>query len=316
MRNDGMDTLERKALIFNVQKYNMYDGPGVRTIIFFKGCPLHCLWCSNPEGQPGGHQVIFKRGSCIHCGACVPVCPKGIHRISAAGEHVIDREISCIGCRACEEICLTNALSIAGTYMSVSDLVDIVMEDKAFYDYSGGGVTLGGGEVLMQPEAAISLLAACKRQGVNTAIETSGYANMETVMRFAEYVDCFLYDVKHFDPEEHLKYTGVRNERILENLAALLERRYAVKVRIPLLCGINDGERSIDGICGFLRPYADYKNFKGVDLLPYHKLGVNKYSQLDIKYPLSGDPVPDDAVLTRVKAMFNNRGLDAAVMRH
>jgi pyruvate formate lyase activating enzyme len=313
---DGRDIPERKALIFNVQKYNMYDGPGVRTMIFFKGCPLRCQWCSNPEGMQCGHQVIFKHSNCVNCGACASVCPQGIHRMSATGEHFIDRSIDCIGCNACEGICSTSALSVAGVYKTISELVDVIMEDKAFYDYSGGGVTLGGGEVTLQPEAAINLLAACKRRRVNTAIETCGYTKTETILKFAEYTDMFLFDIKHIDPALHQKYTGVRNETILGNLKELLERKHAVKVRIPLLHGINDADETLSGICDFLAPWADAGNFKGIDILPYHKLGVNKYNQLDMDYSLSGNPVMSEEALKRVTCLVESRGLKISVIRH
>jgi pyruvate formate lyase activating enzyme len=316
MRKDSAELPERKALIFNVQKYNMYDGPGVRTLIFFKGCPLRCLWCSNPEGMKGGYQIIVKSGNCVNCGACVPVCPQGIHSINSAGLHRAGRDRDCTGCGACVDACLNSALSVSGERRGISELMDVILEDKPFYDYSGGGVTLGGGEATMQPQAAVSLLAACKRQGIHTAVETCGYAKQEILLRFAEYTDLFLYDVKHIDPEEHLKYTGARNEIILENLEILLRRRYAVRVRAPLLRGINSGESAVKGLCDFLAPYGDSKNFKGIDLLPYHRLGVGKYSQLDMEYRLRGDPVLGDGELESIESYIRGRGIGVSLIRH
>ena len=310
------DVIERKAFIFNKQKYNMYDGPGVRTLVFFKGCPLRCKWCSNPEGLQRKYQIMFKPMSCVSCGSCVPVCPQKIHSISSTGEHIIDRSIDCIGCGQCVEVCVQDALKVAGSQVPISELLAYVEEDRAFYEQSGGGVTLGGGEVTSQPEAALSLLQACKQEGLHTAIETCGYTKKETILRFAEYVDLFLFDLKHINSDRHLELTGVRNERILENMEALLMSRKHVKVRMPMLKGINDSEEEIRGVIEFLKPYKDFKNFEGIDLLPYHKLGVNKYVQLGMDYPIEGDPSLDDADLDRIEGWIKEYNFPVSVIRH
>lgn len=311
-----MTVIERKAFIFNKQKYNMYDGPGVRTMIFFKGCPLRCKWCSNPEGLEKKYQIMIKPTSCVSCGGCVPVCPVGIHSISKDGEHLIDRGIDCLGCGNCVESCMVSALKVAGEQQTISELLEYVEEDKAFYDQSNGGVTLGGGEVMMQPEVAASLLAACRQEGINTAVETCGYAKKENVLKIAEFTDLFLFDIKHIDPDRHFELTGVRNERILENLQELLHRRYNVKIRMPMLKGINDSEAEIRSVIEFLMPYREYKNFKGIDLLPYHKLGVNKYNQLGMEYPIQGDPSLSDEDLDRIEGWIRECDFPVSVIRH
>ena len=316
MSNSNVATIERKALIFNVQKYNMYDGPGVRTLVFFKGCPLRCKWCANPEGLERKHQVMFKSDSCINCGACVSVCPVGIHFISKELKHEMHRNIDCIGCRKCEDVCTESALSIVGQVKTVSELMEIIEEDIAFYDTSGGGVTLGGGEVLMQPEFAANLLMACKQEGINTAIETCGYAKLEAVLQVAEFTDLFLFDIKHIDAERHYQLTGVHNERILENLKELLRKRYNVKVRMPLLKGINDSQDEIERVINFLMPFRDYKNFKGIDLLPYHKLGVNKYTQLQMEYPIQGDPSLSSNELDVIESWIKKYDFPVMVIKH
>lgn len=311
-----MAVIERKAFIFNKQKYNMYDGPGVRTLIFFKGCPLRCKWCSNPEGLEKKYQIMLKPASCISCGACVPVCPVGIHSISEHGEHLMDRSIDCLGCGNCVESCMSAALKVAGQQQTISELLEYVAEDRAFYDQSGGGVTLGGGEVTAQPEAAANLLMACRQEGINTAIETCGYTKKETILKIAEFTDLFLFDMKHIDPDRHFELTGVRNEMILENLQELLHRRYNVKIRMPMLKGINDSEEEIRGVIKFLMPYKDYKNFKGIDLLPYHKLGVNKYTQLGMEYPIQGDPSLSEEDLDRIEGWIREYDFPVSVVRH
>jgi pyruvate formate lyase activating enzyme len=295
----------------------MYDGPGVRTMVFFKGCPLRCKWCSNPEGLTAKYEISYKQDNCTLCGACVSECPAGIHSITQDARHLIDRSKECVGCRRCEESCFTKALQIAGRWASISELTEYALEDKSFYDFSGGGITLGGGEVMNQPEAAVGLLMACKQHDINTAIETSGYAKPDVIRKFAEYTDVFLYDVKGFDSDEHLANTGVRIERILENLKELLDNRANVKVRMPLLHGVNDSPNNIEGVRKFLAPYADRKNFLGVDLLPYHRLGENKYKQLDLNYRLEGaDPKMGDDDVARVENQFKKHGVEVSVIRH
>lgn len=317
MGNKNLGIIERKATIFNVQKYNMYDGPGVRTLIFFQGCPLRCKWCANPEGMIKKYRVMFKSNSCVNCGACVSVCPVGIHTISNESlKHEVNRNIECIGCRKCVDACLNSALSIVGEVKTISELVEIVEEDRTFYEASGGGVTLGGGEVLMQPEAASSLLMACKQEGINTAIETCGYAKLESVLKVAEFTDLFLFDIKHIDSDRHFELTGVRNEQILENLKELLRRKYKVKIRMPLLKGVNDRKEDIEDIMKFLMPFKDYKNFKGIDLLPYHKMGVNKYNQLGIEYPIEGDPSLSNEDLNKIEICIKKYDLSVKVIRH
>lgn len=317
MSNSNLGVIERKATIFNIQKYNMYDGPGVRTLIFFQGCPLRCKWCANPEGMIRKPRLMFKSNMCVDCGACVDVCPVGKHVFSnETMKHEVRRDIDCIGCGKCVDACLKSALSVVGEVKTISELLEIVEEDRTFYEVSGGGVTLGGGEVLMQPEAASSLLMACKQEGINTAIETCGYAKLESVLKVAEFTDLFLFDIKHINSDKHFQWTGVRNEQILENLQELLRRKYNVKIRMPLLKGVNDCQDDIENVMKFLTPFKDYKNFKGVDLLPYHKMGVNKYNQLGVEYPITGDPSLSNEDLDRIEGWIKKYDLPVKVIRH
>ena len=307
--------IERKALIFSIQKYNMYDGPGVRTMVFFKGCPLRCKWCSNPEGQLRKFQVMYKKDLCIHCGACVSVCPAGVHAM-VNNQHSFVKGSECIGCRKCEEVCPKKVLRIAGEQKSISELLRVVEEDKTFYDVSGGGLTMGGGEALMQPEAATSLAMACKQKGISTAVETCGYAKPEVIARISEFIDYFLYDVKHMDSAKHHELTGVHNELILQNLQWLLENKHNVKIRLPLLKGYNDGEDELKKLIQFLLPYKDDKNFQGVDVLPYHKMGINKFNQLDWDYAIKDEPALTEDDLARIEGYFKAADFAVSIVRH
>jgi choline trimethylamine-lyase activating enzyme len=315
--------VEKRARLFNIQKYSIYDGPGIRTLIFFKGCPLRCQWCSNPEGLQRKYQVMYQRDLCNDCGACVAVCPQEIHRFSAvsmldptAPRHIVDRTIDCTGCKACEKACPTRALSIVGMDMTVQEIVDIVQEDTLFYNTSGGGVTLGGGEVSAQSDFAIELLRECKRAGIHTAIETSGYTKLETILAMAEHIDLVLYDLKQMDTDCHYQLTGVHNERILENLRELIIRGHNVQVRMPLMKGLNDDVDTIRKTVEFLLPYKECRNFKGIDLLPYHKLGINKYRQLDLTYTVQGDLSLNDADLARIERQISQYDFPVRVVRH
>ncbi|AET70796.1 glycyl-radical enzyme activator family protein [Desulfosporosinus orientis DSM 765] len=322
-----MSSLERKARIFNVQKYSIYDGPGVRTLIFFKGCPLRCKWCSNPEGLQRKYQVMFQEDLCIDCGKCVSECPVRIHDLQNGEDrlseterlgprHQVNRGVDCIGCRKCEKVCPRKALSIAGSDKTISEVLEIIQQDMLFYLSSGGGVTLGGGEVTAQPEFAANLLTECRRLGIHTAIETSGYVKQDALLMIAQFTDLFLYDIKHIDSDRHYELTGVRNEQILENLRELIRRGFNVRVRMPLIKGLNDREETIARTMEFLQSFKHYKNFRGVDLLPYHKLGINKYKQLDMIYPISDDLSFKDEELSRIEESLRGYDFQVEVIRH
>lgn len=319
MNAESGGILERKARIFNIQKYSIYDGPGIRTLIFFKGCPLRCKWCSNPEGLERKYQVMFKEDLCINCGTCSSVCPVNIHYLQNKENgllHKVDRSIDCLGCRKCEKVCPKHALSIAGSDKTISEVLEIIQQDALFYLSSGGGVTLGGGEVTAQPEFATNLLMECKRMEIHTAIETCGYTKIESLLMIAQFTDLFLYDIKHIDSERHYELTGVHNERILDNLTELIKRGFNVKVRMPLIKGLNDSEDTIKKTMTFLQAFKEYKNFKGIDLLPYHKLGINKYKQLDMKYSITEDLSFKDEELDKIQEYINDYALEAKVIRH
>mgnify|MGYP000410766315 FL=1 len=200
--------------------------------------------------------------------------------------------------------------------MTISELMEVIHEDDAFYEMSGGGVTFSGGECTAQPEAALALLKACKADGLNTAIETCGHSHMNKLLEMADYIDLFLYDMKHMDPVRHNELTGISNEKILTNLKELLVQGYKVQIRMPMLKLINDSHEEIKEIVEFLLPYKDLPNFKGIDLLPYHKLGVNKYGQLGMEYPVEGDPSLSDADLDQIESWIAEYDFPVRVVRH
>lgn len=316
MMTQNTTTIERQAMIFNVQKYSLYDGPGIRTIVFFKGCPLSCQWCANPEGLERKFQVMYKESVCSDCRACVEVCPMGIHYMDENDHHQVRRDIACNGCRACVDVCPMAALNITGEIKTISELMEVIHEDDAFYEQSGGGVTLSGGECTAQPEAALALLKACRADGINTAVETCGHSLMDRLMQMAEYINLFLFDLKHMDPVRHNELTGISNEKILENLQEVLKAGYQVQIRMPMLKMINDSYEEIKQIIDFLLPYKEYPNFLGIDLLPYHKLGVNKYGQLGMDYPVEGDPSLSETDLDRIEGWIKEYAFPVRIVRH
>lgn len=301
--------------IFNIQKFSIYDGPGIRTLVFFKGCPLNCLWCSNPEGKSHQANTLWNEALCSHCGLCADVCMASLHCLEN-GRHKMDRQKQCVACGKCVEACPQRALKLCGQEITTAEILRIILEDEAFYKTSGGGVTLGGGEPMAQPWAALELLAACKAAGLSTAMETCGQASGATVTSLAPYVDLFLYDIKHMDDKRHRELTGVGNQQILTNLAWLLDKGHAVKVRMPLIDGCNADLGEMRKRAVFLSRWKDSNNFKGVDLLPYHRLGKHKYGQLGEAYSLADQGDVDQEFLQATCDIFAAQGIKTSILRH
>ena len=270
-----------KGTVFNIQRFCINDGPGIRTTVFLKGCMLDCLWCHNPESKSCKPQVMLYKDRCIGCGECLKICPKGLHSFSDDGAHIINRT-ECAACGECAEACV-GALELCGTERSVDEVMTEVLKDASFYKNSGGGMTLSGGEPFMQHEFALELLKAAKEQGLHTCIETSGYVSEEILKRFIPYVDIFLWDIKETDAERHIKYTGVSNERILENLELLNAKGASVVLRCPIIPGYNDRDGHLQSI-GRLAQRLDC--VMCVDVEPYHPLGSSKSEALGKEYPL------------------------------
>lgn len=274
-----------EGTVVNIQKYSLHDGPGFRTTVFMKGCPLRCQWCSNPEGMRPKPQLAYRESMCIGidpCGRCASVCDDGAISVSATGMAQVDFD-RCTHCGKCAEVCPSKALEITGVHMDRDQVMRRVEQDGAFYRRSGGGITLSGGECTAQPEFSASLLEHARSQGLSTAIETSGYAKWEALRSVAELADLVHFDIKHMDSARHREYTGVRNELILENfkkLGALLPPERII-VRTPVVPGFNDTAEDIGAIARFIRTVNEDIVY---ELLPYHRLGENKYGCLGIPY--------------------------------
>lgn len=263
--------------IFDIQRFSLHDGPGIRTIVFLKGCSLRCKWCSNPESQSSKKEIFLKNELCIGCGECKIACPENIIEYKN-NKVIIDRE-KCTGCGKCEEACCSGAITVIGKSMSVEEVFYEIRKDTSFYKSSGGGVTLSGGEAILQSDFAKELLKACKAKGINTAIETAGNYESYKLKNLMEYVDLFLYDLKIVDSNIHKKYTGDGNEKIIENLN-LISKNKDVIIRVPLISNINENLDNIDKTMNF----AKATKTKTIHLLSYHKYGTRKYKYLDREY--------------------------------
>jgi pyruvate formate lyase activating enzyme len=260
------------GVIFDIQRFSLHDGPGIRTTVFFKGCPLKCLWCHNPESINPDIELAFYTHKCINCGSCVRVCPTGALQNDDLKGKKYDREI-CQFCWKCAEACPGEALKVQGKRYTVEEVLTEVLRDLPFYKQSGGGVTLSGGEPTFQFDFCLALLEACKEDNISTALDTSGFVLWERLERLLPFVDIFLYDIKHMDSEEHKRLTGVPNEVILENLLKLDKAGKPIEIRIPIIPSYNDSEKNIEAVSNFIK---GLKSIKGVRLLPYHKLGLSK----------------------------------------
>ena len=277
-----------KGLVFNIQKFSLHDGPGIRTIVFLKGCPLACIWCSNPEGQLRAPELIHCCDRCIgteECDRCIGACTVRAIRKDGHGGVVVNRD-RCDGCGDCADVCPSQALERSGQWLSVDEVLRIVDEDDAFYARSGGGLTLSGGEPLSQGAFALALLRAARNRGVDTAIETSGLCNWKTLCEAASLADQIIFDVKCLDGAKHELATGVSNAKILENFRKLRGEfpKVEVVVRTPVVPGINDTVEDIRAIADFIEEAGGAKAY---EVLPYHGFGEPKYERLGKHYRLS-----------------------------
>ncbi len=300
----------KKGTVFNIQRYQIHDGPGIRTIVFLKGCPLGCLWCSNPEGKNPGLELYYLRSRCKSCGRCVEVCPRQANTM-AEDRVVIDREV-CERCGACVDQCLYSAREIKGEIKTVEEVVKEVEKDRSFYFTSGGGLTIGGGEPLFQAAFTRDILQECRRKGIHTAVETSGCGRWEDLEAILPFTDWIFYDLKILDSTEHKRYTGVSNEPILENAVKLSEevqkRGIHLVVRIPIVPGVNDSERNITQTADFVKhrmPFA-----AEIEILKYHSLALGKYEALGEEYLLAHAVQPSEEKMRQIQESIAQSGLN------
>jgi glycyl-radical enzyme activating protein len=290
-----------KGRVFAIHRFSVHDGPGIRTAVFLKGCPLRCLWCHNPESFDPDPEIAFIAHRCGACGDCVQECPVSAHRFED-GVHVFNRAV-CTKCGRCAEACVFGALERTGADMAVGEIVREVLKDSVFYTESGGGVTVSGGEPLGQWRFTLELLSVLKSHGVHTALETSGFGPRNALEALLPVTDLFLFDIKSVNPEKHRKLTGVPNDSILENLEFLAGAGVKVELRCPLVPGLNDSEEDIAAIAALVRKYP---GLTGAVLLPYHNTGNDKYVRYAIPNRLPGLAPADQTDRARWAAIISS----------
>lgn len=297
-----------RGTVMDIQRFSIHDGPGIRTTVFFKGCPLRCWWCHNPESQADGLEIMVRKERCIQCMACEEACPEGAIHVSEEGPAIVRER--CTQCGACAEVCPAEALQLVGREMTAAEVMEQVEKDIAFYDESGGGVTFSGGEPLSQPHFLLALLQACQAREIHTAVDTCGFAPWESFEKVRHHADLFLYDVKLLDDEKHREYTGASNVPILENLRRLSRLGHEIILRLPLVPGVNDTIEQVRAIGEFA---AGLPHLRRVDVLPYHHMAVEKYGRLDRDYGLPDIKPPSQEWLDEVARILIGFGLNVQV---
>lgn len=301
-----------KACIFDIQPYSIHDGPGIRTTVFFKGCPLRCLWCHNPESNNVYPQLMYYSAKCRGCGRCIDLCPVQAIYLSAESKKVKTDRTRCTNCGACTNACLYRAREMTGKMLDVDEVFEQVMSDRMFFETSGGGITASGGEPLCVPSFIRALFEKCKREGIHTAIETCGYGSWEAVREAMLYTDLVLYDLKAMDSKLHKELTGVDNGQILENCIRIKRQLHkAMVVRIPVVPGLNDSRENLISTADFIKRElgADVP----VHLLPYHSLGDSKLESLESgKCRLDILP-PGEEQMNDLKKLMSDTGLNVQV---
>lgn len=295
--------MSKRGIIFDIKKYSIHDGPGTRTTVHFKGCPLSCWWCHNPESQSVAPAVLFRGEKCIACGSCIKSCPQ--QALSVSEGALVTDEGLCTGCGVCCDVCPADAREICGRPYTVEELMARLAKDEIFFR-DGGGVTFSGGEPLMQPEFLIEALDACGRVGYHRTIDTSGFAGKSVILETAKRTNLYLYDIKHMDPVRHKEYTGVDNTVILENLAALSEAGAKINIRLPFMPGLNSDDENMNAVGKFV---SRLKGITGVNILPYHTVAKGKHDRWHMAYKLNDMLPPSDSLVHHAAGILEDFGL-------
>ena len=288
------------GMVYNIQRYSIHDGPGIRTTVFLKGCPLRCFWCQNPESQKREPELFVNEERCVSCGACIPGCPTKANFYNENNLVKVDRN-KCMCCGKCSEVCPQEARSVMGKLMSVEEVLSVVRKDKNFYKTSGGGVTVSGGDPVAQPEFAAEILKKCREEGIHTTIETCAFANWNIFEKIIENTDLVYMDIKCIDPELHKRCTGVSNELILENAKKIAALGKKMLIRTPVIPGFNDSKEELEKIADFVKHEL---NQEKMELLKYNKLCLSKYVRLDRNF--EGNTEASDEELESQIVEFRN----------
>ncbi|MBT4034801.1 MAG: glycyl-radical enzyme activating protein [Candidatus Marinimicrobia bacterium] len=297
------------SLIFDIKRYAINDGPGVRTTVFFKGCPLHCEWCHNPESYSAQKQKLYSKEKCIGCGDCVEACEQ--HACVLTPEGIKTDTTLCILCGKCAEVCPTKATEMSGELRSVDEIMDVLKRDVPLMEQSAGGVTFSGGEPLMHPELLILLLDECGKMGIHRCIDTSGMSNSELLLEVAEKTELFLFDLKMMDSKQHRKFTGIPNDTILKNLRKLAETDVQIIIRIPLIKDVNDNDDNIQKTAEFIAALPGEPRI--VNLLPFHNSAVKKHEKLGQIHDSRPLSEPSAQRQTRIIEIFKTNGIQASI---
>lgn len=298
-----------QPLIFDIKRYAINDGPGIRITIFLKGCPLSCDWCHNPESQSTKMQKMYTNTKCIGCGECVEACEQNACVLTPDG--IVTDPNACILCGKCAEVCPTKATEMSGELQSLEQIIAAIEKEMVFFDHSNGGVTFSGGEPLMHSGFLIKLLDACGEKNIHRVVDTTGFTKKETLLKVAERTDHFLFDLKMMNNERHKTFTGVGNEIILENLRTLAAIGASINIRIPLIKGVNDDDDNIDETIEFITSLPGEK--RKINILPYHAVAAKKYEKLGGKYDEKNMTEPSEEEQERIIQLFKDNGLDAVI---
>jgi len=299
----------KQPLIFDIKRYAINDGPGIRITIFLKGCPLSCKWCHNPESQSVAAQKLYTEKNCIGAQECIAVCPENALELTPHG--IVSDYSACTLCGKCADVCPTKAIEMSGKMYGVDELVEIIEKERIHIDQSGGGVTFSGGEPLMHSEFLLKMLKACGEKELHRTVDTSGFSDTNTLLEVAKHTELFLYDVKHMDSEVHKKWTGVGNKLIHENLKVLAETGVEINIRIPLIKNVNSDEKSITEIAKFVAGLPGEKPL--VNILPYHNIAANKYNKLGSDYTEFNMAETSELEQNRAIKIFEEFGLEAEI---